>query len=155
MAETCSCTKWLIPDILVIKIVVFDIYIHTPPIVIALLFYIILWSQQKYVAGNIMKNSTVYCLMCVCSCFVMISKFYIFSAVMHSKRRRDVVTAWRVATLPMSCNIVRISTTRSVHQSYAGYLRTSQPFVVKWFFPRSFLYVLVLICGICELEHRK
>ena len=30
-------------------------------------------------AGNIITNSTVYCLMSVCSCFVMTVKFYIFS----------------------------------------------------------------------------
>ena len=48
---------------------------------IALLFYIILRSEQKCVAGNIITNSTVYCLMSVCSCFVMVLKFYIFRAV--------------------------------------------------------------------------
>jgi len=45
---------------------------------IALLFYIILWSEQKYVTGNIMKNSKVYCLISVCNCFVIILKVYIF-----------------------------------------------------------------------------
>ena len=45
---------------------------------IALLFYIILWSEQKCVTGNIMKNSKLYCLLRVCSCFVIILKVYIF-----------------------------------------------------------------------------
>jgi len=54
---------------------------------IALLFYIILWSEQKCVAGNIITNSTEYCLMSVCSCFVMVLKFYIFPTVMHTRRR--------------------------------------------------------------------
>jgi hypothetical protein len=40
---------------------------------------------------------------------------------------------WRVATLPMSCYIVRKITTRSVPLSYAGYLRTPQPLVALWF----------------------
>jgi hypothetical protein len=44
----------------------------------ALLFYIILWSEQKCVAGNIMKNSKVCCLIRVCSYFVIIMKVYIF-----------------------------------------------------------------------------
>jgi hypothetical protein len=51
---------------------------------IALLFYVILWSEQKCVAGNIMKNSKVYCLVSVCSCFVIILMFYIFSTVINS-----------------------------------------------------------------------
>ena len=93
-----------------------------------LLFYIILWSEQKCVAGNMITNSTVYCLMSVCSGFVMIVKFYIFSTVMHS-RRRDVVLVWRVATLPMSCYIVRKITTKSVPQCYPGYLTRRQPLV--------------------------
>ena len=39
---------------------------------IALLFYIILWYEQKCVAGSIMKNNNVYCLIGVCSCFVIL-----------------------------------------------------------------------------------
>jgi len=53
----------------------------------ALLFYVILLSEQQCVAGNIITNSTVYCLMNVCSCSVMVLKLYIFSAVTHSRRR--------------------------------------------------------------------
>ena len=94
-----------------------------------LLFYIMLWSEQKCVAGNRMKNSTVYCVMSVCSYFVMILKFSIFSIITHSRRKRDVVMVWRVATLPMSCYIVRKITTRRMPQSYACYLRTSQSLV--------------------------
>ena len=45
---------------------------------IALSFYIILWSEQKCVAGNKKKNSKVYSLIRVCSCFVIILKVYIF-----------------------------------------------------------------------------
>jgi len=71
----------------------------------ALLFYIILLSEQQCVAGNIITNCTVYCLMNVCSCFVMVLKFYIFSAVTHS--RRGVIVARRVATLPMSYYIAQ------------------------------------------------
>ena len=44
---------------------------------IVLLFYIIRWSEHKCVAGNIIKNSMVYCLVSVCSCFVMNLKFNI------------------------------------------------------------------------------
>ena len=88
---------------------------------IALLFYIIPLSEQQCVAGNIITNSTVYCLMSVCSCFVMVLKIYIFSAVTHSRRRSGVVMVWRVATLPMSCYIVRKITTKGVPQSYTGH----------------------------------
>ena len=94
----------------------------------ALLFYIILLSEQQYVAGNIITNSRVYCLINVCSCFVMVLKLYIFSAFRYT-RRWGVVMVWRVATLPMSCYIVREITTRSVPLSYAGYPRTSQSVV--------------------------
>jgi len=52
-------------------------YIHVMQY-IALLFYIILWSEQKCVAGNTMKNSTVYFLIRVCSYFVIILIVYIF-----------------------------------------------------------------------------
>jgi len=94
---------------------------------IALLFYIILWSEQKCVAGKIITNSTVYCLMSVCRCFVMVLKFYIFRTLMHS--RRGVVMVWQVATLPMSCYLVRRITIMSVPLNYAGYLIWTQPFV--------------------------
>ena len=83
----------------------------------ALLFYIILLSEQQCVSGNIITNSTVYCLMNVCSCFVMVLKLYIFNAVTHSRMRRGVVMVWRVATLPMSCYIVPDVTTMIVPQS--------------------------------------
>jgi len=83
----------------------------------ALLFCIILLSEQQCVAGNIITNSMIYCLMNVCSCFVMVLKFYIFSAVTHSRRRWGVVKVWRVASLPMSSYIVGKITTRSVPQS--------------------------------------
>ena len=52
----------------------------------ALLFYIILLSEQQCVAGNIITNSMVYCLMNVCNCFIMVLKLYIFSAITHSWR---------------------------------------------------------------------
>jgi hypothetical protein len=96
---------------------------------IALLFYIILRSEQKCVTGNVNKKCLVYCLMSVCICLVMVWKFCICSAVMCSGRRRGVVMVWQVATLPMPCYLVRKITTRSVLQSYVGYLRTSQPLV--------------------------
>jgi len=82
----------------------------------ALLFYIMLLSEQQCVAGNIITNSKVYCLMNVCSCFVIILKLYIFSGVTHSMRW-GVVVVWRVATLPMSCYIVADIITRSGPQS--------------------------------------
>ena len=59
-----------------------------------------------------METSTVCCIISVCSCFIMISKFYIFSAV--NGGRLGVVMVRRGATLPMSCYIVREITTRSV-----------------------------------------
>jgi len=86
----------------------------------ALLFYIILLSEQQCVTGNINTNCTVYCLMNVCSCFVRFLKLYIFSAVTPGRWRWGVVMVWRVATLPMSCYIVREITTMSVSQSYGG-----------------------------------
>ena len=95
---------------------------------IALLFFIILWPEQKRVAGNIKKNSTVYCLIIVGSCFVLILKFYIFSMVTHSSR-----TVWRMATLPMSCYIVRKSTTKRVPLCYTCYPRASQSRVALLF----------------------
>ena len=45
---------------------------------IALLFYIIPWSEQKWVAGNNIKNRKLYCLVRVCRCFVIILNLYIF-----------------------------------------------------------------------------
>jgi len=53
---------------------------------IALLFCIIIWSEQKCVTGNIMKNSKVYCLISVYSCFVIILKTCIFSATLRRGR---------------------------------------------------------------------
>ena len=52
---------------------------------IALLFYIILRSVQKCVAGNTITKITVYCLMSVCSCFVMVLKFCIVRTVMQER----------------------------------------------------------------------
>jgi len=72
----------------------------------ALLFYIILLSEQQCVAGNIITNSTVYCLVNVSVCFVLVLKLYIFRGVTYTMRGRGVVVEWRVATLPMSCYIV-------------------------------------------------
>ena len=92
---------------------------------IALLFYIILWSQQKCVAGNLMRNCKVYCLKSVCSCFVIILKFYIFS-ILSNSGGISVGMIWQEAALPMSCYIVRKTTTRSMPQSNDGYLRTSK-----------------------------
>ena len=44
----------------------------------AVLLYVILLYVQKCVTGNIMKNSKAYCLISACSCYVIISKAYIF-----------------------------------------------------------------------------
>ena len=79
---------------------------------IALLFYIILLSEQKCVAGNVMKNSKVYCLISVCSCFVIILKFYIFRCRYDERR---------VAALPTSCYLVRKIPPEARH---TGYLMT-------------------------------
>jgi hypothetical protein len=68
-----------------------------------------------------MKNSTVYCVMNVCSCFVMGWKVRIFQSVMNTGGCSRLV--WQEAALPM-CYIVRKTTTRSVPLSHAGYLRT-------------------------------
>jgi hypothetical protein len=43
---------------------------------VAMLLYIVVRPEQKCARGNVMKNN-VCCLICVCSCFEMISKFYI------------------------------------------------------------------------------
>ena len=55
---------------------------------IALLFYIMLLSEQQCVAGNIITNGTVYCLMNICSCFVMVLKLNIFSVVTQQEEVR-------------------------------------------------------------------
>jgi hypothetical protein len=91
------------------------------------------------VAGNVIKNWSVYCVMSVCSCVVIIFKFYIFIAVTCSRRRRGVVMVWRVATLPMSCYIVRKITTRSVPQSYAKDVAAACGAVILRFHGVSFL----------------
>ena len=77
-------------------------------------------------AGNIMKNSKVHCLISVCSCFVIILKFYFFFSIVTNKVG-EVAMVWWEAALPISCYIVRKTTTRAMPQSHAGYLRTSQP----------------------------
>jgi hypothetical protein len=104
----------------------------------------------RCVAGNIMKNITVCCLINVYSCFVTVLKMYIFSAVMHG-RRRGIVMLWRVFTLPMSCYIVRKITTMSVPQSYAGYLRTSQPLVALL----CYVSTEIAICSSSDLRYLR
>ena len=47
-----------------------------------LLFYIMPWFEQKCVAGNIMKNSRIYCLMSVCSSVIILKVYIFFSSVM-------------------------------------------------------------------------
>ena len=96
-----------------------------------ILHYTFVWAA---VAGNIITNSTVYFLMNVCGCFVMVFKLYVFSAVTHTRRRWGMVMAWRLATLPMSCYIVRKITTRSVPKSCTCYLSSSQSLVALWFY---------------------
>jgi len=49
----------------------------------------------------------------ICSCFVIVLKLCIYSAVTHSKW--GVVMVWRVATLPMSHYIVQ----KNYHQERA------------------------------------
>ena len=94
-----------------------------------ILHYTLVWAEMC--SRNIITNSTVYCLMSVCSCFVMVLKFYIFRTVMHS--RRGVVMVWQVATLPMRY-IVRRNTTRSDPLSHTDYLKRTQPYIALWFF---------------------
>jgi len=69
---------------------------------IALLFHMILLCEQQYVAGNIIANSTVYCLINVCSCFVMVFKLrcgygmaggYLTDVTLHSSRNYHQVRA--------------------------------------------------------------
>ena len=97
-----------------------------------LLFYINLLSEQQCAQGNIITNRTVYCLMNVCSCFLMVLRFYDFSAITHSRRRWGVVIVWQVVTLPMSCYTVQKITTRSMPQINAVYLSTSQSLAALW-----------------------
>jgi hypothetical protein len=78
-----------------------------------------------------MRSSKVYCLISLCSWFVIIFKFDIFSAVMNSARGRGwrrVVMVWQEVAVPMFY-IVRQITTRNMPHSHAGYVRTSQPLV--------------------------
>jgi len=98
----------------------------------------------------------------------MVLKFYTFSAIMHSSRI-GLLMVRQVATLPMSCYIVREMTTLSVPQRYTGSLRTSQPLVALYFdgstdiliYTSSGLWYLplgttklVLICATKAVMHR-
>jgi hypothetical protein len=67
----------------------------------ALLFYIILLSEQQCVAGNIITNSTVYCVMNVWSCFVMVWN-YIFLVPLR-KAGGGEVWLWHGGWLPYRC----------------------------------------------------
>ena len=42
----------------------------------SLLIYITLWSEQKCVTENITRNNKLYCLISLCSCFVILLKTY-------------------------------------------------------------------------------
>ena len=108
-------------------------------------------QAERCVAGNILKNITVCFLINVCSCFVKVLKLYIFSAVMHGSTRRGMVMVWRLATLPMSCCIVRKSTTMSVPRSYAGCLMTSQPLVA----PFCYVSMEIPICTSSDLRYLR
>ena len=93
----------------------------------------------------------------------MVLKFYIFSAVTHSRSWRGVVMVWQVATLPMPCYIVLKITTRSVPQNLPAILgrrrrlsrcdvscgRSFSVAVYVW------CVVVVVMCGSCELKQRK
>jgi len=52
-----------------------------------------------------MRNSKVYCLISVCSCFVIILKFIYCSTVTNSEGT-SAVTIWKEAALPMPCFVV-------------------------------------------------
>jgi hypothetical protein len=45
---------------------------------VAMPLYVMFRPEQKCVRGNIIKNNKLYCLISVCSCFIIILKFYIF-----------------------------------------------------------------------------
>jgi VanZ family protein len=68
---------------------------------IALLFYIILLSDHQCVAGNIITNSTVYCVMNVWSCFVMVLKLYVLVPLRIAVRGE--VWLWHGGWLPYRC----------------------------------------------------
>ena len=61
------------------KKVCFRLAIHSPAISILLLY------EQKCITRNIMENSRVYCLINVCSYFVIILKDYFFNTSMNRK----------------------------------------------------------------------
>jgi len=67
---------------------------------IALLFYIILLSEQQCVAGNIFKNGTVYCLMNICSCFVLVLKLIFLVTLLIASE----VLLWYGGWLPYRCH---------------------------------------------------
>ena len=81
----------------------------------ALLFYIMLWYEQKWVTGNIIKNSKVY----VCS-IVIILKAYTFSFV-PPRTEREWNCDMAGAALTISRYIVLETTTNSMSQSHASY----------------------------------
>jgi len=61
----------------------------------------------------------------ICSCFAIILKFH-FLVPLRMLAKGGVVLVWCEAALPMYY-IVRITATRSMPRSHAGYLWTSQP----------------------------
>jgi hypothetical protein len=58
---------------------------------LAILHYTLV--EQKCLAGDIIKISTVYCLINICSYFVIISKFCIFIAVIRSSSWKGMIMA--------------------------------------------------------------
>jgi hypothetical protein len=97
---------------------------------VTLLHYILVWAEMCHRKYN--RNSKVYFLIsvnsCVCSDF---EDLYFLVQLWVAGR---IVMVWQGAALPMSRYIVRKTTTRTMQQSHASYLRTSWPLGALWLY---------------------
>jgi hypothetical protein len=114
---------------------------------IDLLFYIILWSEQKCGTGNII-NGNVYCLISVCSWFEVL-----YFLVLARTGVKGEVQLWyggsteHRAALPISFYKVREITARSVpRQLRKEVVAVGGP--ERAIFTRNFQAIKVVICGI-------
>jgi hypothetical protein len=79
------------------------------------------WTTDKISRSENCENKRLWAA-------ITVQGLYIFSPVMNrGVWWVEVVMVWKEAALPMLCNIVRKTTTRSMPQSYAGYLSMSWP----------------------------
>jgi len=115
---------------------------------IGLLFYIILWSEQKCVARNMVKNSKVFCIISLCSRF---EGLYFLVPLQIGRGR-----VWYGKRLLYRCVL---HSSKNCHQEYVTELHRQPKIVVAalgaviWSFVRSCQSVQV-ICGLCFVLSR-